>query len=148
MLPPLGGAQTGGMENTAPAPATALRVFVVDDSPLIRERLEAMISEAGASPAGSADGVDAAIAGILRTRPDLVILDLQLGDGTGLDVLRALRAQAPEIGIYLLSNYAAYPYRDLAVRLGARGFFDKSREFDLMRDVVVQQAAARHSRQH
>jgi two-component system OmpR family response regulator len=134
---------TAGME-TASKAAAPLRVFVVEDSALIRERLEAMIVQAGAVSAGHAAGVDAAIQAILAQRPDLVILDIQLVDGTGFDVLRALHDRAPDIDIYLLSNHAAYPYRQLAERLGARGFFDKSKEFGRMRDVVVQRAAALH----
>jgi DNA-binding NarL/FixJ family response regulator len=145
---------TGGMQNTPPgalppAPPAALpRVFLAEDSPLIRERLEAMITVAGAAPAGFAISVGAAIDAILLTRPDLVILDMQLADGTGFDVLRAVRAQAPEIDIYFFSNFAADPYRQLAERLGAKGFFDKSREFGLMRDVVAQLAEARQAQQH
>jgi DNA-binding NarL/FixJ family response regulator len=124
--------------------ADPLRVFVAEDSPLILERLEAMIALAGADQVGCASRVEAAIRGILSARPELVILDVQLADGTGFDVLRAIREQAPEIDIYLFSNFSAYPYRQLAERLGARGFFDKSREFESMRDVVAQRAAARH----
>ncbi len=101
-----------------------------------------MVVLAGASVAGHAGGVAAAISAILKTRPDLVILDIQLSDGTGFDVLRAVRAQAPDIDIFLFSNFAAYPYRQLAERLGAKGFFDKSKEFDRMREVVAQRAAA------
>jgi DNA-binding NarL/FixJ family response regulator len=129
------------MEQTT-ATAAPLRVFVVEDSALVRERLEAMIVQAGAASVGHAAGVDAAIQAILAQRPQLVILDIQLADGTGFDVLRAIRDQAPEIDVYLLSNHAAYPYRQLAERLGARGFFDKSKEFGRMRDVVVQRAAS------
>ena len=135
--------QTAGMEQT-PASAALLRVFVVEDSAPIRQRLEAMIAQAGAAPAGHATGVAAAIQAILEMRPELVILDVQLADGAGFDVLRAVRNQAPDIDVYLLSNFAAYPYRQLAERLGAKGFFDKSREFDLMRDMVVQRAAVSH----
>ena len=124
--------------------AAPLRVFVVEDSPLIIERVAAMLEQAGAAESGHAGGVAAAIEGILEQRPELVILDVQLRDGTGFDVLRAIRDQAPEIDIYLFSNFATYPYRQLAERLGARGFFDKSSEFGLMRDAVAQRAAARH----
>jgi DNA-binding NarL/FixJ family response regulator len=128
----------------ATATAAPLRVFVAEDSPLIRERLAAMLVEAGAAESGHATGVAAAIEGILEQRPELVILDVQLVDGTGFDVLRAVRERAPEIDVYLFSNFAAYPYRQLAERLGARGFFDKSTEFGLLRDVVAQRAATRH----
>lgn len=134
---------TAGMEQhieqTAPAPA--LRVFLVEDSAPIRERLQEMIAGAGAATVGHASGVAAAIQGVLQLQPELVILDVQLEDGTGFDVLRAVRARAPGIDIYLFSNFAAFPYRDLAARLGAKGFFDKSREFGLMRDAVARRAA-------
>ena len=143
MVRPQSRRQTAGM-GPASAIANPLRVFVVEDSPPIRERLEAMIGDAGAATAGSAGGVDAAISGILELRPELVILDIQLAEGTGFDVLRAIREQAPEIDVYLFSNFATYPYRQLAERLGAQGFFDKSREFDSMRDLVAQRAAHRH----
>jgi len=126
------------------ATAAPLGVFLVEDSALIRDRLEAMLALAGAATAGHANTVAGAIPAILAARPDLVILDIQLADGTGFDVLRAVREQAPEIDVYLFSNFASYPYRQLAERLGARGFFDKSREFDSMRDAVAQRAASRH----
>lgn len=131
------------MQQTANS-AAPVRVFVVEDSTPIRERLEAMIAQAGAATAGHASTVQAAIQGILLERPTLVILDMQLADGTGFEVLRAIREQAPEIDVYFFSNFAAYPYRDLAERLGAKGFFDKSREFGLMREAVARRAAAGH----
>jgi DNA-binding NarL/FixJ family response regulator len=128
----------------ATAISDPLRVFVVEDTPAIRMRIEAMVVEAGAAAVGNASGVEAAIRSILDLHPALVILDIQLADGTGFDVLRAIRSQAPDVDIYLFSNFAAYPYRQLAERLGARGFFDKSREFDSMRDLIAQRAASRH----
>ncbi len=124
--------------------ATApLRVFVVENSVPVRERVLAMVALAGAQAAGHATGVAEAIGAILRERPDIVILDMQLADGTGFDVLRVLHAEAPEIDVFLFTNFiAADPYRKFAERLGARGLFDKSREFERMREVVAQRVAA------
>jgi len=117
-------------------------VFLVDDSPLIRDRLRGMMAEfPGISPAGEAAGADAAIEAILRDRPQIALLDLSLAQGSGFDVLRAVRAQAPEVDCYMLSNTAAYPYRQIAERLGARGYFDKSREFEKVRDLFQKEAA-------
>jgi DNA-binding NarL/FixJ family response regulator len=143
MSPRAARGQTGGMQQTTNS-AAPLRVFVVEDSVPIRERIEAMIVQAGACASGHAGGVAVATQAILDTRPDLVILDIQLADGTGFDVLRAIRAQAPEIDIFLCSNFAAYPYRQLAERLGARDFFDKSKEFGRLCEVVAQRVAAGH----
>ncbi len=125
-------------------PAPAFKVFVVEDSPVVLERLERMIAEIrGAVAAGHASSAGEAIHGILAARPDAVVLDLKLSDGSGFDVLRALHEQAPAIEVYMLSNFAAEPYRRLAERLGAREFFDKSTEFQRVRDVLAARAAAR-----
>src|SRR5436190_424445 len=85
------------------------------------------------TPAGAAD----AISGILETRPDLVVLDVHLAEGSGFDVLRALHAQAPELEVVVLTNYSADPYRQIAERFGARALFDKTREFERVRDLVA-----------
>ncbi|MFY9316542.1 MAG: response regulator [Burkholderiales bacterium] len=126
---------------TAHNPTAPVRVFVVEDSARIRQRLDELIEAAGATNAGHAAEVGPATRAILATRPDIVILDLQLADGTGFDVLRAVHDAAPEIDVYLFTNFAADPYRQLAERLGARGFIDKSREFERVHDVIVQHRA-------
>ena len=118
------------------------KVFLVEDSPLVRERLLELLGPvAGASVVGHATTGEAAIAAILAERPDIVLLDLSLAQGSGFDVLRALHERVPEVDFYMLSNFSAYPYRQLAERLGARDFFDKSREFERVRDIVAQRAA-------
>ena len=118
-----------------------MQIYIVEDSAAVRTRLEALLSQVpGASVAGSAAGAAQATREILARRPDMVVLDLNLADGGGFDVLRALRAQAPEIDVYMLSNFSAYPYRQLAERLGARGFFDKTREFERVREVAADKA--------
>jgi len=140
MPPPAAAGHSGGMQQTAKT-AAPLRVFVVEDSAPIRERLEAMVAQAGATVAGRAGTVAAAIPGIRDLLPDVAILDVQLTDGTGFDVLRAIRRQKPEVDVYFCSNYSADAYRQYAVQLGAKGFFDKSREFGLLQDMLAQRAA-------
>jgi DNA-binding NarL/FixJ family response regulator len=121
-----------------------MRVFLVEDSAPVRERLVAMLQELpGTELVGHASDADGAIRDILTAMPDVVLLDLSLAQGSGFDVLRAVRPNAPQIDFYLLSNFAAYPYRQLAETLGARGFFDKSKEFERVREVIAERAAAR-----
>jgi DNA-binding NarL/FixJ family response regulator len=118
-----------------------MQIYIVEDSAAVRSRLEAMLAQVpGASLAGSAAGATQATREILERRPDMVILDLNLAEGGGFDVLRTLHAEAPEIEVYMLSNFSAYPYRQLAERLGARGFFDKTREFERVREVAAHKA--------
>ena len=119
-----------------------MQIFLVEDSPAVRARLGDMLDAIpGASVVGEAADADTAIRGILAVRPDVVVLDLSLADGSsGFDVLRAVCPHAPEIDFYMLSNFAADPYRQLAGRLGARAFFDKSKEFARVRDLIAQRA--------
>lgn len=120
-----------------------MQVFLVEDSPLVRDRLIAMLdSLPGTQVLGHASDAENAIREILAARPQVVVLDLALGSGSGFDVLRAVHPAAPQIDFYILSNFAAYPYRELANRLGARGFFDKTREFERVREAIAARAAA------
>ena len=118
-----------------------MKVFLVEDAPLLRGRLEALIASIpGSRTVGHAAGAEAAVQGILAERPDVVVLDLHLTDGNGFDVMRALRAAGLETRVYVLTNYPIDSYRQVAERLGARGFFDKSTEFGALRDALAKQA--------
>ena len=120
-------------------------VYLVEDSPLVSERLLEMLAEVpGVRVTGCAARADEAIRCILAERPDIVVLDIRLEQGSGFDVLRALHERAPQIEVYMLSGFASDPYRHLAARLGARGFFDKSTEFTRVRDAVAARAAPTH----
>ena len=124
--------------NPAAEHSAAMQVFLVEDSAPVRERLTEMLQGLpGTQVLGHAADADGAIRGILAGNPDLVLLDISLAAGSGFDVLRAVRAAAPEIAVYMLSNYAAHPYRRLASALGARGFFDKTNEFERVREVLT-----------
>jgi len=122
-----------------------MEIFLVEDSAPVRARLAEMLDAVpGATLVGEAAHAEAAIREILAARPDLVLLDLGLAGGSsGFDVLRAVRPQAPDIDFYMLSNHAADPYRQLAERLGACDFFDKSRELERVRELIAQRAAAK-----
>ena len=120
-----------------------MKVFLVEDSPIVLQRLRSMLGAiAGVSIAGSASAAKTAIADILAAKPDVVVLDVMLDQGNGFEVLRAVHEREPGIDFYMLSNFASEPYRRHAQRLGALGFFDKSSEFELVRDAVAKRAAA------
>jgi len=122
-----------------------MNVFLVEDSAQVVQRLEEMLAAIdGVRTVGSAASADEAIREVLTLHPDAVLCDISLAQGTGFDVLRALHAQAPEVDVYMLSNSATEPYRRLAARLGARGFFDKTTELERMRDAVAARAASQH----
>jgi DNA-binding NarL/FixJ family response regulator len=121
------------------------RVFIVDDSAPIRARLAEMLSRMDdVRVVGEADSAREAVAGILRSRPDSVLLDLNLMGRTGIDVLRMVLPQAPEIVFVVLTNHAEPQYRRVCTEAGASYFLDKSRDFDRVREVIAEIASTRH----
>ncbi len=121
-----------------------LRLYLVEDSPRIIEHLIAMFDSIdGVLTVGCARTADDAVRGIRSAHPQVVVLDIQLARGSGFAVLRSIQEIAPEAEVFVLSNFAAEPYRRLAARLGARGFFDKSTEFEDMRRLITARASAR-----
>jgi DNA-binding NarL/FixJ family response regulator len=110
---------------------------------MVRERLEALLTAVpGVHVVGHAEGADEAIQGILEIRPDMVVLDLRLAQGSGFDVLRAAHPALPQTEFCMLSNFASEPYRRVAVELGALDFFDKTRDFERVVELVAQRSAA------
>ncbi len=110
--------------------ALPLRVYLVEDSDVIREHLTHMIeSVPGLDVVGGADDVAAAIAEIESLRPDAVIVDIQIVNGSGLDVLSRARARVPGLRSIVLTNFASSQHRKRAKDVGSDYFLDKSNEF-------------------
>ena len=119
-----------------------MKIFLVEDSLAARGQLAAMLATIpGAQLVGEAHSALPAIRDILILRPDLVLLDVHLAEGSGFDVLNAVHVAAPEIDFCMLTSFTAHPYRELAGRLGARAVFDKGSEFDRVRDLVARRVA-------
>ncbi len=117
--------------------AAPLKVFLVEDSEAVRARLAATIQAiSGAELVGEAGTVGAAIDGIRSTYPSAVILDLQLEDGSGLDVLKAVRPISPALHVAVLTNYATDQHRRACMAAGAEYFLDKSSDFPRIREIV------------
>jgi DNA-binding NarL/FixJ family response regulator len=118
-----------------------LNVFLVEDSPLVLQRLAKLLETVpDTKVVGHAANAQAAIRGILDTKPDVVVLDLHLAPGSGFDVLSAVHPSLPDTDIFVLSNFSSQPYRRQAHRLGARDFFDKSHDFERVRDAIAARA--------
>lgn len=114
-----------------------LKVFIVDDSVLIRDRVAAMLEASAISVVGRAATPQDAIDGILAASPDVVVLDVQLEGGSGLQVLRAVRQAAPDIAFVVFSSNSGPAYRKRYFGEGAEAFLDKSTEFDQLVQTVA-----------
>ena len=114
-----------------------MKVFLVDDSPAVIERLDALLQELpGVEVLGSAGDVLDATESILALRPDAVVLDLHLRDGSGLDVLKFTKPKRPETIFLVCTNFPYEQYRDKCFQEGASFFLDKSTEFEKIPDIL------------
>jgi DNA-binding NarL/FixJ family response regulator len=120
-----------------------VKVFLADDSAMIRERVAAMLAARAMDIVGEAETPEASIRGILEAHPDVVVLDVQLEGGTGLQVLRAVREVEPEIAFVVFSNNAGPAYRKRYLGEGAQRFLDKTTEFDQL--VAAVEHASHHT---
>jgi DNA-binding NarL/FixJ family response regulator len=117
-----------------------LTVLLVDDHELIRQGLaRAFERTPDFTVAGEAGSVQEGLALADELQPDVVVTDVRLPDGTGLDVVRRLRAESDEIGIVVLTMYAGDEQLFGALEAGASAFVAKDAPSD---DVI---AAARHA---
>ncbi|MDF9715916.1 response regulator transcription factor [Nocardioides sp. ChNu-153] len=108
------------------AAGEAIRVVLVDDHELIRAGLAAaFMRDPGMRVVGQAGSVTEALDVIAATEPDVVVTDLQLPDGTGIDIVRRCRGDSAEIGLVLLTMHSGDDQIFAAMEAGASGFVGK-----------------------
>ena len=113
----------------------ALKAFIIEDSPVIRENLIAALEElAPVHVVGSAEDEPGAVTWLTSAEHacDLVIIDIFLKRGSGLGVLRAVTHLDKPMSLVVLSNYATPDMRRKCLELGATRVFDKSNEIDAL----------------
>ncbi|MBI5428787.1 MAG: response regulator transcription factor [Nitrospinae bacterium] len=116
-----------------------MKAFLVDDSPMALEQLGAMLFEMGdVEIVGEAGNVQDAEQGILRSRPDVVILDIQIAGGSGVDVLRTVKKALPSLKVVVLTNHPFFQYRVKCMAWGADYFLDKHNEYVRIPGIVRQ----------
>ncbi len=120
--------------------ARTIRVLLVDDHELIRSGLAAVLDlEDDMAVVGTAGSVAEAVAAFGELRPDVVVADLQLQDGTGLDIVRTIRKDSDTTGLIVLTMHSGDDQIFAAMQAGASGFVGK----DAPSSEVVK--AARHA---
>jgi DNA-binding NarL/FixJ family response regulator len=106
--------------------AAKVRLFLVDDHPLVREWLAQLLrSEADFEVVGEAEDAAAALAAMVQSPPDLVVVDLSLRSGSGLDLIKSLRARFPAVQVLVLSMHEELTQVERALRAGASGYVMK-----------------------
>ena len=116
-----------------------ITVFIADDSDIVREHLVTMLDELPRIViVGQAENVTEAINGILELQPDVVILDIRMPGGSGIDVLQTIKQYEPAPVVIILTNYPYPGYRQKCLQAGADFFLDKSTEFDQIPELFEQ----------
>jgi len=125
------------MKATAAKPTKRTRVLVADDHPLFREGLVQLINhERDLSCCGEADTVASTETAVARHKPDLLVLDLRLRDGDGLQLIKTLKARYPKLFILVVSQHAESLYAERALRAGARGYVMKEEATEEVRFAI------------
>lgn len=114
-----------------------MRLMIVDDTPIVRERLRDTIHAMGRyTIVGEAGSPAEAVAVHGREHPDVIILDMKLQNGTGLDVLQRIRKQDQHVCIIVWTNFPYERYRTISKALGADFFFWKATEYDQLLETL------------
>lgn len=108
-----------------------LKVFISDDSATVREHLVTMALDLpDVDVVGQAEDAPGSLDAIRQTRADVVILDIRMPGGNGIEVLRQLKKMTPAPKVIMLTNFAYVQYRKKCEEARADFFLDKSTEFD------------------
>ena len=104
---------------------TTIRVLIVEDHPAVRQGLRLVLEQEGIQVCGEADTLETSVAAAARCQPDLVMLDLNLGEEDGLAVARRLSKAAPDLPLLVYTMYEDPVHVDGAFRAGVRGYVTK-----------------------
>ncbi len=111
------------------------KILVVDDEAFIRENLEKILTEDGYRPY-STKCPDEAVKQVAEEEVDLVLLDLNLGDKSGLDVLREMREVDPDVLVIIITGYGTVESAVEALKMGAYDYIKKPFKADAIRLIV------------
>ena len=129
------------MTHNDQANQTKYRILIVDDHPIVRRGLRELVAdEPDLEVCGEAEDVAQALSQVAETRPDLVIVDLTLKNGHGLDLVQEIKARHGQVKMLVSSMHDESLFAERALRAGAAGYISKQeppeRMIDAMRRVL------------
>ena len=120
------------------------RVMICDDHEVVREGLRGLIGrQTGMSVVGEASTVAEAIETAIRSKPDVVIMDVRLPDGSGVEACRAIHESNPDIKVIMLTSYADDEALFASIIAGASGYLLKQTRGQAVVDAVITVASGR-----
>jgi len=125
----------------------SIRVLICDDHEVVREGLHGLIGrQAGMSLVGEAGTVAEAIEAAARTKPDVVVMDVRLPDGSGVEACRSIREARPETKVIMLTSYADDDALFASIIAGASGYLLKQTRGQAVVKVLVGLAEGKTNR--
>jgi two-component system, chemotaxis family, chemotaxis protein CheY len=112
-------------------------VFIIDDNAMMRSMLRLGANEAELAVLGEAGTAQAGLSACTQLTPDIVLLDIGLPDGDGLELLSQLKAQAPDVFVIVVSGHNDQSVVQSAVSRGAKGFIVKPFSIGSITDSLV-----------
>jgi DNA-binding NarL/FixJ family response regulator len=114
-----------------------IKLLIADDSSLLQGYLMDTVRRfQEIRIVGHAEDVPHAVESVAKLKPDVVILDIQMPGGSGIDVLETIKKSKPSPIVIMFTNYPYPQYRKKCLAAGADFFFDKSLEFDALTDTL------------
>jgi DNA-binding NarL/FixJ family response regulator len=121
-----------------------IKVLLVDDHAIARNGVKLMLeTENDIEIAGEAESIRRALTLTSANDYDVALIDISLHEGNGLELLRILRSEKPELNILMLSSYSEDIYGVRALKLGAAGYLNKSVEAATLAAAIRKAAAGR-----
>lgn len=109
-----------------PEIAAKTRILIVDDHPLVREGLIGLLSaESDFTVCGEASGIAEARRVVAATKPDVAIIDVMLSDGSGIDLIKELKARYAGMKLLVVSMHDESLFAERVLRAGAVGYVSK-----------------------
>ena len=119
-----------------------LKIYIADDSVVVRGRLKEALEENGAMQViGESGNAEQAIAEIRSLDPQAVIIDIRMPGGGGLPVLQDIKARTPGRIAIILTSFPYQEYRDTYLAAGADYFFDKTKDIPRMIETLLELAS-------
>ena len=113
-------------KSTQPTEQKTRRILLVDDHPMVRERLtEVILREPDLTVCGEAEDRFRAMEKIAATRPHLIIVDLTLKGSHGMELIKDIRSQYPDLAVLVVSMHDEMLHAERVIRAGARGYITK-----------------------
>lgn len=128
--------KTSGKAGETPPP-TSSRVFIVDDHTMFREGLRQLIeSDPRLTVCGDAADAAEALPAIRQLKPDIVLVDISLGGGSGIDLTKAIKSEFEDLPVLVVSMHDESLYAERALRAGAMGYVMKHEPAKTMKAAI------------